>query len=287
MENGFFGSLPSLIPRKLDLNMEILRPGATAQGARVALFDFDGTISTIRSGWVDVMVPMMVEALVETKSGESEAELTGIVREFVGRLTGRQTIYQMIELVENIEKRGGTALDPLEYKHRYLDLLWVQIKDRVEALEKGDVAPEKYVVPGSFELLDLLQERGMKMYLASGTDHAYMKREAHLLGLERYFGEHIYGALDDYKSFSKAILIQRLISGAEAKGEEFLGFGDGYVEIENVRSVGGVTVGVASDEPACERVDDWKRERLVNVGADYIVPNFLCHRELAATLFPQ
>ncbi|MEP7362428.1 MAG: HAD family hydrolase [Acidobacteriota bacterium] len=267
--------------------MEILRPGATAHGARVALFDFDGTISTIRSGWVDVMVPMMVEALVETKSGESEAELTEIVREFVGRLTGRQTIYQMIELVDNIEKRGGKALDPLEYKHRYLELLWVQIKDRVEALEKGQIAPEKYVVPGSFELLDMLQARGMKFYLASGTDHEYMKREAHLLGLERYFGEHIYGALDDYKSFSKAILIQRLISGAEAKGEEFLGFGDGYVEIENVKAVGGVTVGVASDEPACERVDEWKRGRLLNVGADYIVPNFLCHRELAATLFPQ
>jgi phosphoglycolate phosphatase-like HAD superfamily hydrolase len=267
--------------------MEILRPGATAHGARVALFDFDGTISTIRSGWVDVMVPMMVEALVETKSGESEAELTEIVREFVGRLTGRQTIYQMIELVENIEKRGGKALDPLEYKHRYLELLWVQIKDRVETLEKGYIAPEKYVVPGSFELLDMLQERGMKFYLASGTDHDYMKREAHLLGLERYFGEHIYGALDDYKSFSKAILIQRLINGAEAKGEEFLGFGDGYVEIENVKAVGGVTVGVASDETACERVDEWKRDRLVNVGADYIVPNFLCHRELAATLFPQ
>jgi phosphoglycolate phosphatase len=267
--------------------MEILRPGATACSARVALFDFDGTISTIRSGWVDVMVPMMVEALLETNSGESEAELTEVVREFVGRLTGRQTIYQMIELADNITNRGGTPLDPIEYKHRYLELLWEQIKDRVEDLEKGNVSPLNYVVPGSFELLDHLRERGMKLYLASGTDHAYMKREAHLLGLERYFGEHIYGALDDYKSFSKAILIQRIIGGSEAKGEEFLGFGDGYVEIENVKSVGGVTVGVASDEPACERVDEWKRDRLVNVGADYIVPNFLCHRELAATLFPQ
>lgn len=267
--------------------MEILRPGATAHRARVALFDFDGTISTIRSGWVDVMVPMMVEALLETRSGETEAELTGLVREFVGRLTGRQTIYQMIELAENIAKRGGTPLDPLEYKHRYLELLWEQIKDRVEELENGHASPEKYVVPGSFELLDMLRDRGLRMFLASGTDHAYMKREAHLLGLDRYFGEHIYGALDDYKSFSKAILIQRLINGAEVKGEEFLGFGDGYVEIENVKAVGGVTVGVASDEPACERVDEWKRERLVNVGADYIVPNFLCHRELAATLFVQ
>lgn len=267
--------------------MEILRPGAHAHSARVALFDFDGTLSTIRSGWVDVMVPMMVEALLETRSGESEAELTAVVREFVGRLTGRQTIYQMIELAENISRRGGTPKDPVEYKHRYLELLWEQIKDRVADLEKGHASPRQYVVPGSFELLDILRGRGMKLYLASGTDHAYMQREARLLGLERYFGEHIYGALDDYKSFSKAILIQRIIAGSEAKGEEFLGFGDGYVEIENVRSVGGVTVGVASDEPACERVDEWKRERLMKVGADYIVPNFLCHRELAATLFPQ
>ena len=267
--------------------MEILRQGAHAQRARVALFDFDGTISTIRSGWVEVMVPMMVEELVATKSGESEAELTEIVREFVGRLTGRQTIYQMIELAEHVAKRGGTPKDPLEYKHRYLDLLWVRIKDRVEALEKGTASPLDYVVPGTYELLDTLKERGLKFYLASGTDHEYMKREAHLLGLEKYFGEHIYGALDDYKSFSKAILIQKLINGAEAKGEEFLGFGDGYVEIENVRAVGGVTVGVASDEPACLRVDEWKRGRLRQVGADYIVPNFLCHRELCATLFPQ
>lgn len=267
--------------------MEILRQGATAQSARVALFDFDGTISTIRSGWVDVMVPMMVEELAATRSGESEAALTEIVREFVGRLTGRQTIYQMIELADQITKRGGSPKDPLEYKHRYLELLWVQIKDRVEALETGKAPALDYVVPGTFELLDALRERGLTFYLASGTDHDYMKREAHLLGLEKYFGEHIYGALDDYKSFSKAILIQKLIQTAGVRGEEFLGFGDGYVEIENVRSVGGVTVGVASDEPACLTVDGWKRERLVNVGADYIVPNFLCHGELCATLFPR
>ena len=36
-------------------------------------------------------------------------------------------------------------------------------------------------------------------------------------------------------------------------------------------------MGVASEEPACLRVDEWKRERLIGVGADYIVPNFLWH----------
>lgn len=50
--------------------------------------------------------------------------------------------------------------------------------------------------------------------------------------------------------------------------------------------MGGITVGVASDEPACEKVNDWKRNRLMGVGADYIVPNFLAHEELFRLLFP-
>jgi hypothetical protein len=44
-------------------------------------------------------------------------------------------------------------------------------------------------------------------------------------------------------------------------------------------------VGVASQEPECRTVDDWKRTRLIGVGADYIVPNFLCNEELMTTLF--
>jgi len=53
-----------------------------------------------------------------------------------------------------------------------------------------------------------------------------------------------------------------------------------------VKSVGGIAVGVATDEPDCQRVDEWKRNRLVKVGADYIVPNFLKLRELEQLLFP-
>src|SRR5215210_4590041 len=103
--------------------IEILTRGVSADRTRVALFDFDGTLSTIRSGWVDVMVPMMVELLAETRSGESEAELTSIVADYVWRLNGKQTIYQMIELADQVGKRGGKPLDPLAYKHMYLDRL--------------------------------------------------------------------------------------------------------------------------------------------------------------------
>jgi phosphoglycolate phosphatase len=266
--------------------VENITPGVSARNARVVLFDFDGTLSLIRSGWMNVMVPMMVEILADLKTGESEEQLRILVEEFVWRLTGKETIYQMIAFAEAVEARGGKPLDPLVYKQMYLDLLWVKIESRVEALRKGQADPEQYLVPGARELLERLKARGLKMYLASGTDEIYMKEEARLLGVSKYFDGGVYGALDDYKSFSKAILIQRILSTAEFQGNEFLGFGDGYVEIEEVKNVGGVAVGVASEEPACAKVDQWKRQRLIGVGADYIVPNFLCGEELFSSLFP-
>jgi phosphoglycolate phosphatase-like HAD superfamily hydrolase len=266
--------------------IECLRPGTTADRVKVVLFDFDGTVSLIRAGWFEVMVPMMVEILAELKTGESEAELRAVVEEFVGRLTGKQTVYQMIELAENITRRGGQPQDPLVYKHMYLSRLNEKIKARLEELRQHRVSPDKYLVPGTRALLEALRERGLKLYLASGTDEPYMKDEARLLDVERYFDGGVFGALDDYKSFSKAILIQRIIGNAECRGDEFLGFGDGYVEIENVKQVGGVAVGVATDEPNCQVVDEWKRKRLAGVGADYIIPNFLCHQDLLKTLFP-
>jgi phosphoglycolate phosphatase len=266
--------------------VENISPGVSARNARVVLFDFDGTLSVIRSGWMNVMVPMMVEILADLKTGESEEQLRGLVEEFVWKLTGKETIYQMIAFSEAVQARGGKPLEPAEYKQMYLDRLWQKIESRVEALRKGQADPQQYLVPGSLDLLDRLKARGLKMYLASGTDEIYMKEEARLLGVTKYFDGGVYGALEDYKSFSKAILIQRILSTAEFQGNQFLGFGDGYVEIEEVKNVGGVAVGVASEEPACSRVDQWKRKRLIGVGADYIVPNYLCGEELFSSLFP-
>jgi phosphoglycolate phosphatase-like HAD superfamily hydrolase len=266
--------------------IEIISRGVTAERTRVALFDFDGTLSLVRSGWMTVMVPMMVELLQEAKSGETEEQLREVVEEFVYRLNGKQTIYQMIELADHIRTRGASPLDPLEYKRMYLDRLWARVKHRVEELRSGHCTPEKYLVPGSRALLEALKDRGYTMFLASGTDHAYMEDEARLLDVHRYFAG-VFGALDDYKSFSKAILIQRIIDSAEFAGEQFLGFGDGYVEIQNVKQVGGVAVGVASNEPDCLTVDEWKRERLIGVGADFIVPNYLELDDLLSALFAQ
>ena len=267
--------------------IERLHPGSAAQKTRVILFDFDGTLSLLRAGWMDVMVPMMVEILAGVKTGESEADLEAIVKDYVARLTGKQTIYQMIELADQVKSRGGRPLEPLAYKKMYHDRLMEKIRHRREALRQRKESPEKYLVPGARGLLDALKQRGFKLYCASGTDHAYTVEEAGLLEIASYFEGRIFGARDNYESFSKAMLIQKMIGDMECCGDELLGFGDGYVEIKNVKDVGGIAVGVATDEPECRKVDEWKRERLAGVGADYIIPNFLCCDELLETLFPE
>ena len=89
--------------------LEIINPNIIRGRIRHALFDFDGTLSLIREGWQGVMIPQMVEWLLETPDHESEAELTAVVKDFVTRLTGKQTIYQMIQLAEEITQRGRPA----------------------------------------------------------------------------------------------------------------------------------------------------------------------------------
>ncbi len=131
------------------------------------------------------------------------------------------------------------------------------------------------LVPHSLDLLESLRNRGARLYLASGTDEAYVVEEASLLGLDDFFGQHIYGALDDYKNFSKAQVIERILTENGVDGSSLLGFGDGYVEIQNVKTVGGVAVAVASDESGRSgAADAWKRDRLIGVGADLVIPDY-------------
>ena len=124
-------------------------------------------------------------------------------------------MYQMIELAEEIEKRGGTPRIRSSTSTCIWTCLRIGSRDRIEELsEAAACSPEKYLVPGS-RMLEALKERGLKMYLASGTDDVYMQRRSQTCSaVTRYFDGGVFGALDDYKSFSKAILIQRIIGSA-------------------------------------------------------------------------
>jgi len=265
-------------------NIELINPHIPRGHIRHALFDFDGTVSLIREGWQGVMIPMMVEILLETPQHESEEELYALVTDFVDRLTGKQTIYQMIQLCQEVRRRGGKPLDPLEYKWMYLDRLWEHIKGRVAGLKSGDIEPEEMMVPGVVPMLEALRARGVTCYLASGTDELYVLDEAAALGLTPYFAG-IYGALDDYQSYSKKLVIQRILNENQLSGPELVTFGDGFVEIEDTKAAGGIAVGVASNEATRCGINEWKRKRLIEAGADIIVPDFRDHQSLVAYLW--
>lgn len=239
-----------------------------------AIFDFDGTLSLIREGWQDVMIPFMVGELQATGTSETVETLNAVVREFVFRLTGKQTIYQMIQLSDEVKRRGGAAKDPQTYKDQYHALLWNRIEQRVAGLRSGAIPKEKYQVPGSIAFLEALRERGVKLYLASGTDLHYVEDEASALGFVPLFEGRIYGALPRREQFSKQMIIESILRDHSLQGPELAAFGDGYVEIENTRAVGGRSIGLATDEAHPGRLDGWKRNRLIAAGAHLIVPDF-------------
>ena len=75
------------------------------------------------------------------------------------------------------------------------------------------------------------------------------------------------------------MVIERLIkeNNIDRPQPPLLTFGDGYVEIQNTKEAnGGLAVAVASDEASngSGRLDEWKRNRLVGVGADVVIPDY-------------
>ena len=64
-----------------------------------------------------------------------------------------------------------------------------------------------------------------------------------------------------------------------------LATGDLEGSIEEVKRVGGVAVAVASDEVNRRGINAWKRNRLVQAGADIVVPEYREQEQLVAWLF--
>ena len=260
----------SLLVKELpdEFDIEIINPIGNSS-FKSALFDFDGTISLIREGWQGIMIPYFTDELKKTPNSENAEECAA---EFIHRLTGKQTIFQCMYLAEEISRRGGVPLKPIEYKNEYLRRLTLHIKGRCEALEKG-ADPTGYMVKGSLEILKKLKEKDIKLYLASGTDETDVRNEARLLGIDTFFDGGIFGAKDDDTDCSKELVIRRMLDN-KLKASELVAFGDGFVEIELTKNAGGYPVAVATDERRGFGIDTKKRERLIEAGAAAVMPNF-------------
>ncbi len=267
-------------------NIELINPNIPrgTRSVRCAVFDFDGTLSLLREGWTHIMLTLMLDRLMRTPTHESEAELLRRLTDLIYQTAGQQTIYQMIRLTEEIEKRGGKPDTPETYKQIFAAQLLARVNERVAAIESGNAAPTDWIVPGAIPLLQSLRERNVTCYIASGTDETFVKSEARLLGLAPHFVG-IFGAHEDYRNHSKKIIIGNIVEKHALREGELVTFGDGAPELGDTKAVGGIAVGVATDEEKRRGVDPRKRAALLQAGADIIMPDFRDHAELVELLF--
>jgi len=267
--------------------IEVLNPEVKSKVGHIkhALIDFDGTISVIRQGWEEVMIPMMVEMICN--GSPSTQNIEDEIQEYVDYSTGTLTIVQMQWLAEAVHRYGlaKKPKTPYEYKRIYNERLLLRVEQRLRRLNNGELNPDDLMIMGSRDFLERLLSRGVLMYLASGTDHEYVLREASALRIVEHFEGGVYGALDHTEANDKERIIHRILDENKLQGKELLVVGDGPVEIRSARARDAIALGVATDEVNRRGLNQRKRMRLLKARADLIVPDFTRNDELFSFLF--
>lgn len=246
------------------------------------VFDHDGTISTQREGWEAIMEPVMIKAvlgeLYETADKALYNEVQNRVLDFIDTSTGIQTIVQMEGLVKMVEEFGlvpqEAILDKFGYKELYNDRLMKMVNERMLKLNSEQLAVSDFTLKGAVGFLNALKMKGIKMYLASGTDEADVINEAKSLGYADLFDGGIHGSVGDISKYSKKMVIEKIIRDNNLKGNELVVIGDGPVEIKECIKAGGIAIGIASDEVRRYGLNLQKRSRLIKAGAQVIISDF-------------
>lgn len=249
---------------------------------RHAIFDHDGTLSTLRQGWEAIMEPMMMRAILgpslETASSDIWQRVEADVRAFIDRTTGIQTLAQMKGLASLVREYGfvpkSEILDEHGYKAIYNDDLLNMVHSRIQKIERGELAPADFEIKNARNFLEILRDAGVKLYLASGTDEADVKAEAAVMGYAHLFEGGIHGAVGDLKVEAKRLVIDRIINAEHLTGSELLIVGDGPVELREGVKRGAICLGVASNELCRYGLDPAKRARLIRAGADIVIPDY-------------
>lgn len=276
-----------------DTDIEIIEQLKDNRNIQKVILDHDGTISTLREGWESVMLPVMIQAICGDKvtdlSTDEYNELNERCAQFIDETTGIQTIVQMQGLVEMVKKEGyieeSNIKTAAEYKSIYLDELMVSVNDRIKRFKRGERGVSEYTMLGAMNLLNLLHEKNLTLYLASGTDEENVIEEASVLGYANRFNGGIYGSKGNEIGDAKKIVIERIIKESGSKGENLMVIGDGPVELREGRKVGALCIGVASDEIRRYGLNESKRERLIKAGAHFVIPDFSQLNYLSEIIF--
>lgn len=248
-----------------------------------AVFDNDGTISTLREGWEKIMAPVMIKAILGDKYQVADESLLKKVRlrvsQFIDNTTGIQTLMQMKMLLDIIREFGfvddDKMLNEFGYKEIYNKELLRMVKEREEKLMSGELNVDDLTLKNAIPFLKRLYDKGIRLYLTSGTDTEDVRHEAAVLGHDYLFEGRIYGAVGDLTKEAKKIVLDRILDSiGREDAEHIITFGDGPVEIRETHKRGGLTVGIASNELRRYGLNQSKRTRLIKAGADIIIPDF-------------
>ena len=185
---------------------------------------------------------------------------------------------------QEVLKRGGQPLQPIEYKLQYDIELDKLVAEKYNALESGKMGIEDILTPGFLDFIRILKENGVSLCLASGTDERRLKSECERLGISNYFDLGIYGAREDGSPCEKHDVLNQILAKNNWTGEELIGFGDGGFDMQAVKSAGGYAVGLATNEDTRMGVNEKKRLFLLEAGADLVVPDFSAPERLWACL---
>ncbi len=264
--------------------IEICPAFAPRPGLTHAVFDFDGTLSLIRHGWPDIMLGMFVEML-PARADEDPAALRAALMAEIISFNGRQTIHQMVRFAERVGARGGQVREPQCYLAEYTLRLERDIARRSQQIRDG-TSPDNFVVPGGRTLIERLLARGLKLYILSATLEPFVRQEAALLDLARYFDGRIHGGHENTPPFSKGEVFDRILREEGISGAQLLSFGDGPVELHHTKELGGLAVAVASDETeiGSGKIHEQKRTQLIAAGADLVIPDYQCEAQLVKLL---
>jgi rfaE bifunctional protein kinase chain/domain len=250
---------------------------------RHAIFDHDGTISTLREGWELIMCPMMMKAILGDHFLLAEdalfVKIQKRVQEYIDKTTGIQTLVQMHGLRNMVIEFGFVPEDRIleapVYKNIFNDELLQMVRNREQKLYNGELTPEDYTLKNSAPFLKKLFDTGVKLYLASGTDTEDVISEAKALGYDHLFEGRIYGSSGNVTRDAKKIVLDQVLDTiGDSASCRVVTFGDGPVEIRETKKRGGITVGVASNEVRRYGLNLHKRTRLIKAGADIIIPDF-------------
>ena len=271
-----------------DSQIEICAASLPAGQVTHVVFDHDGTISTLRQGWEEIITPMMVEAILGRPRPEQEDALhervSRRVAAYVDQSTGIQTILQMEALVDMVREFGfvpeDQVLDSVAYKAIYNERICDVVRQRLEKLTQGSADVQSYQIRGAVDFLRALRARHITLTLASGTDREDVVNEARALGYADLFNGGIFGAVGDIMKYSKKIVLARIMREHQLRGPQLAVFGDGPVEIREARRQQALAVGIASDELRGEGIDSEKRTRLIEAGAQLICPDFAHQAQL-------